>query len=43
MLQNQTIEEYKPSELELWMLDVLFEMILKGAENEAVNNSIYSL
>lgn len=38
MLQNQTIEEYKPSELELWMLGVLFELILKGAEKEAITN-----
>lgn len=38
MPQNQTIEEYKPSDLELWMLDVLFESILKGAEKEAVTN-----
>ena len=38
MLQNQTIEEYKPSELELWLLDVLFEMIVQGAENEAITN-----
>jgi len=34
MLQNQTIEEYKPSELELWLLDVLFEMIVEGAAKE---------
>ena len=38
MLQNQTIEEYKPSDLELWMLDVLFEMIVEGAGKEAITN-----
>lgn len=34
MPQNQTIEEYKPSELELWLLDVLFQMIVDGAEKD---------